>query len=655
MLFPAPCRRGARRLSASLTIALLAVQILPAQTAPAAAHAAPSPLPAAASSAAPAPPKAISPRQRDDAERAYLRGAKELEEARFTDAEKHFAQAVAKDSSHYEYLQALALAQEHRITGLLQQAAQARPTHPEQADRLLAEARGVDAQNPRVTQHDGSIHDAPAPRSVLTPLGRLKPSRPVYAGAIQVEPSPGLQSFHLASGSNEMAQAIATAYGIRTVIDTDLQSKPLRIDLDDVDYPTAMRVFSMLSGTFATPLDAHSVLIAQDSAANRTRLEHLLEQVLPLPGYSPEQITDVANMVRSVFELKQVSVEAQMGAIAIRAPQDTMTAIDGILGDLLDTGSEVMVDLKLYSVDTEKVRNIGVQLPQSLSVFDVRSEAANIVSQNQSLINQLIANGILPANTSPVAIAAYLVFVAGVSGTSILKNTFLAFGGGFTQFGLAAGIFPVLNLALRDTDARSLEDLQLRVADRQTAIFKSGTRYPIQTSLFSNVATATNSTATINGVSVSSLISQYLGTGSLGSQATIPQIQYEDLGLTVKAVPHVQRDGVVGLKLEIKISALSGAAINGIPILASRQFSSDLTLNDGETALMASNVTQSELYAVSGIPGLSELPGFQSTTNKNSDKLRSNLVLLITPHIVRHAHEQAKGPYLPLQPRSDSE
>ena len=223
-----------------------------------------------------------------------------------------------------------------------------------------------------------------------------------------------------------------------------------------------------------------------------------------------------------------------------------------------------------------------------------------------------------------------------------------------TQIGLNAGSFPILNLALHESDARSLEDLQLRVGDRQTATFKSGTRYPIQTSLFSDVATS-SSTATINGVSVSSLISQYLGTSSLASSATVPQIQYEDLGLTVKALPHVQRSGGIALHLEVKISALSGASLNGIPVLASREFSSDLTMQDGETALMASNVTESELRAVSGIPGLSELPGFQSTTDKQTDKQHSNLVLLITPHVVRHAHDRAKGPYMPLNPRPDND
>lgn len=643
MLLTALCRRGVRACVPPLVAAALVLPVLWAQA----------DVSAPSSGGKPPTPPAISPRHREQAERLYLRGAKDLERGRFSKAEEVFAHALVLDPSRPEYLQALALAQEHRVTGLLQQAAQARPMRPDQADRLLAQARGVDAQNPRVAQHDADVTQA-----ALKPLARIAIRRPLLAGAIDVKPAAGLHSFHLSSDSGAMAQSIAQAYGLRAVMDPDLHGKPVRLELDDVDYPTAMRIFGMLAGTFATPLDEHSILIAEDTASNRTRLEHLLEEVLPLPGYTAEQITDVANMVRSVFELKQVSVEAQMGAIAIRAPEDTLTAVNGVLDDLLDTGSEVMIDIKLYTVDTEKARNIGVQLPQSLSAFNVRSEAANIVSQNSSVVQQLIASGVLPANASTTEIAAYLVFVAGLNSTSVLKNTFLLFGGGLTQTGLTASTFPVLNLALRESDARSLENLQLRVADRQTAIFKSGTRYPIPTSLFSNIASSASSSLsgiTVNGVSLSSLLSQYLGTNSASNSAIVPQIQYEDLGITVRTIPHVQRSGGVAVHLEIKISALSGAALNGIPVLASRQFSSDLTMQDGETALMASNVTESEIAAVSGLPGLSELPGFQSTTDKNTDKVHSNLVLLITPHIVRHSHDQPKGPFLPLNPRSDTE
>jgi len=95
--------------------------------------------------------------------------------------------------------------------------------------------------------------------------------------------------------------------------------------------------------------------------------------------------------------------------------------------------------------------------------------------------------------------------------------------------------------------------------------------------------------------------------------------------------------------------------LNGIPILASRQFSSDLTVHDGDTVMMISEADSSETAAVTGLPGISEIPGFQGTTNKNGSKSTSDLVLLVTPHIVHQGHRAPRGPYIPLQPRPDTD
>ena len=109
------------------------------------------------------------------------------------------------------------------------------------------------------------------------------------------------------------------------------------------------------------------------------------------------------------------------------------------------------------------------------------------------------------------------------------------------------------------------------------------------------------------------------------------------------------------MRLEVKVSSLTGAALNGIPVLSSRQFVSDLSVHDGETVLMTSSTSRSEAAAVTGLPGLSEVPGFQSTTNRNGTQTSSDLVLLLTPHIVRHSHTRATGPRVPLQPRPGDE
>ncbi|MGI4756955.1 MAG: type II secretion system protein GspD [Janthinobacterium lividum] len=593
----------------------------------------------------------VSARHRSEAEAAYLRGAKRLQAGDYSAAGQEFSHAIMLDPAKSEYTQGLLVAREHQVTLLLQQAAHQRHTDAAAADRLIAQARKLDAENPRVTQRDASR------------IGTLPASfRPVRqtraAGTIVLQPNASAHSYHERGDVRTLALKLAGDYGLHAAFDPDLRQQTLRLDVDDVSYADAMRILLLLSGTMATPLDEHTFLLAANTPSNRQRYERVVEETFYLPGYGADQLKDFVSVAQQLLDIRQVAVAPLGGALVVRGPADRVDAVERIFADLLQGTDEVVFDLKLYAVDKSHVRNLGVVLPQSLSAYSLAAQAQSIVSQNSALISQLIASGVLPSTASTLDIAAYLIFVAGIGSSSLLQNSFLLFGGGATAGALAAGNIPTINLVLSESEARTLDDLQLRVSDQQKAIFKSGTRYPIQTSLFSDIASSTASSlagTTVNGVSLSSLLASYLGTSSLGSTSVIPQVQYEDLGLTVTATPHIQRTGDIGMRLEIKVSALAGTSLNGIPVLDSRQFLSDLTVHDGETVMMISNTSRSEAAAISGLPGLSEVPGFQSTTNRNGSQMSSDMVLLITPHIVRRGHTASTGPYVPLQPRPGDE
>jgi type II secretory pathway component GspD/PulD (secretin) len=266
-------------------------------------------------------------------------------------------------------------------------------------------------------------------------------------------------------------------------------------------------------------------------------------------------------------------------------------------------------------------------------------------------VNQAIAQGLIPAGATDIQIALGLI-ASGLVSSSLLSNTVGFLGGGLTMTGITANVQSTFNFAMNSSDTKSLDNLLLRVGDRQSAEFRSGMRYPITTSTYSTPVSSTASAlagTTINGVSAQSLLNQLLGSSSA---LTIPQIQYEDLGLILKATPTVQRSGLVRMKLEMRIEALAGSAVNNIPVLANRQYTSDITVKDGETTLIASTLSKTEAGAISGIPGLSELPGFQTLSGyKTTETDSSELVLLITPHIVRHRSSDSHGPRIAYNQR----
>jgi len=357
-----------------------------------------------------------------------------------------------------------------------------------------------------------------------------------------------------------------------------------------------------------------------------------------------EEIAELGNMIRSVFEVKQVSVENSFGTLVVRAPEETLRVLNLTLADLLDGGSEVMFDLKLYSVDKSSTTNVGATVPSQAGVYSVASAANSLVQANQSVVNQAIAQGIIPAGTSNIEIAALLIQY-GLASSSLLTNTLALLGGGISTTGIYSNSTPTLNLALNASDTRALDEIQLRVGDRQSATFRAGSKYPITQSTYSTTAPTAATTAlagaSVNGVSVASLL------GSV-STSTIPQVQYEDLGVTLKATPTIQKSGMISMHLDLKIESLAGGTVDNIPILNSNQFTSDITVADGGTAFLVSNMNRNQSAAVTGIPGLSELPGFQSSPELMKTTDVGQLLMVITPHLVRRRSNESAGPLIPI-------
>ncbi len=610
----------------------------------------------------------VTAHRADLARNEYIAGAKLLDANRLREAETVFQHAEQLDPSVPEYRLAATLVLEHRVTALVQQAGSARTLgHIAEADYLLSEARTLDPQNAIIAQHDQTAA-APAAfqsafdQAAASPAG--SDGTEDLAGAIVPRPNSSRQSFHLHGDLQSAVTEVFRRFGLRAAFDDSVTPaatpQGIRFDLDDTSAAQAIPLILTMGRLFAVPLDAGSVLLATDTVANRTRLEHLYQETLYTPGLTPQQMGEVTNVIRQVFDVKQLSMQNTAGNITLRAPASTLDALNRTLVDLLDGTSEVTFDLRVYSVDTTRQRNLGPSIPQQYGVYNVASAAQSIVSANQSAVDQAIAQGalVIPAgadSSTRLIYEAVFLIQAGLAQSSLLTDTIGFFGKGLALSGLTAGP-ATINFALNTSDTRTLDSLQLRVSDRQPAIFRSGTRYPITTSTYSTGLSGTNSAAlagaTINGVSVSSLLNQYLGSSA---GATIPQIQYEDLGLTLKATPNVQTSGNITMHLDLKIEALAGSALNNIPVLASRQFASDVTVAEGQTAMMMSSLSKTESAAVSGIPGLSELPGFQTAT---ADKLRevdsSELVMLITPHLIRHRSNLTVGPRIPVSPSVDS-
>ncbi len=590
----------------------------------------------------------IPAKQAREAEDAYLQGAKEVERRDLEAAEKSFVRATQLNPNNRDYALALIVTREHRLTELVQQAAKQRELgNNQRAEELLVEARKLDPDNAVIAQHFGS--SAIPAGSELLPDNSIANS---LGGPVKLEPKPGKQDVHLRGNASAILRQLYSQFGIAASMDSSVRSLfPIRLDLEGVTFEQAARIASEMTKTFAIPVQAHTALIAEDTADNRKRLKPQEEETLYMPGLQEGQMTEMANLARAVFDLTSVTASPTTDTIVLRGDPDNLKILNATYDSLLSGNSDVMLDIKLYEVDRTHTRNIGFQLPSSFGIFSIVQEAQQLVTSNQSLISQAIAAGVIKLSGNPLTdLLAEVAFLIGTGAASAAQfgNIIGVVGNGLTLSGVYIGSPLTINLLLNSSDVRMLDALQIRAGTNQDATFRAGTRYPIQTSIYTYGVQGSVASSiaglNINGSSVGSLLQQFLGNNA---QVSVPQIQYEDLGLTVKATPVILRAGTVQLKLDLKLESLGSGSVNNIPVLNNRQLTSIATVPVGQTALLASEVSSSEMRNVQGLPGLSELPGFQSTTNTNKTVSTGELLITITPHIVREGGLRiASGPLL---------
>lgn len=589
------------------------------------------------------------------AEQLYLAGAKLVDRGDLPAAQKDFAEASALDPARPEYAEAFRMTRGSRIAGLMQQAARERMLgQPAAADRLIEQARALDPTDELVLQHSPAAQPAHGLEEV--------PSRtPALAPPIEILPDAGSHDFHLRGTPGDVVRQVAEAYGLKVVLDSSAGGgDPIRFDLDSSPYAQAMGILLRMNHLFAVALDPKTLLIVKDTQDNRMNFERQAEETIYVPGSTQEQLQELQNIVKNVFDVTKISVQAGSSALIVRAPQPTLLAVNYTLADLLDGGAQVMLEIRLISVDRTRERNLGFAPPNSISAFSIASEAQKIVTANQSLINTAIQQGLFtPTGNAAVDIVneALYLLAAGVVTDSLASGLIAKFGGGLTTGGISLGSAATFNLALNSSEARALEDVTIRAGDREQSILRIGSKYPITTSTYSSglssAATSALAGITVNGTSAASLLNQYLGNSST---ATIPQIQYEDLGLTLKTTPSVLKDGMITLAIDMKMEALTGSTNNNIPILSSRVFTSSITVPDGTPALLVSQVSSTEAKAIAGVPGLANLPGFQGTlADRDAVRDSSELILVVTPHLVRHRANTLAGPRIAFQTSTPEE
>lgn len=127
------------------------------------------------------------------------------------------------------------------------------------------------------------------------------------------------------------------------------------------------------------------------------------------------------------------------------------------------------------------------------------------------------------------------------------------------------------------------------------------------------------------------------GTGNFISDS----VNYIEVGLKLEVEPTIYADDDVAIRIALEVSSLAGQVKTNSGTLAyqigTRNASTLLRLRDGETQILAGLISSEDRSNASRVPGLGDLPVLGRVfSSQLDDSSRTELVLAITPHVVRN-------------------
>ncbi|MGH9398123.1 MAG: hypothetical protein ACRD18_14885 [Terriglobia bacterium] len=402
---------------------------------------------------------------------------------------------------------------------------------------------------------------------------------------------------HLSSSSKNVFETLGKLAGINVVFYYNLQSTTISLDLTNVTILDALKAAADEANVFWKPITPNTILIVPDTLTNRRELEPKELKTIylqnPLP---PSDRTAILTAVKAVAGIPQGAFEnPETNSITVYDTPEKVAAAAELIHNLDRGKAEVLIDVTVLEADKDRVRDLGLA-PVPLSGTGT-----------------MAAVGFAPPGTGTTP----------AGGTAIPPNLTLNKLGRISTSDFSIELPGVIaNALLTDSRTHILQNPQVRVTAGEKATLHIGSRVPFATGSFGVPS------AGIGG-----------GGGSAFGLLANTQFQYQDVGVSLVITPYVAANGDIVLNNKIDISAVGTPSnIGGLeePTFTQRTVEHTIRLKEGEVSLLGGLIQTQTTNAVSGLPGLANIPLlrylFSTTTAETTDQ---EVLIMLDPHVIR--------------------
>jgi type IV pilus assembly protein PilQ len=290
------------------------------------------------------------------------------------------------------------------------------------------------------------------------------------------------------------------------------------------------------------------------------------------------------------------SFDEKTNTVIVTETPARLADIESYIHDLDIRTPQVSIKAKIISVDRTATEQLGLS-------YDLGSAS--------TFSNQLVTRFVDAAGTQAVP-GSYRVNLAGDGFAGVANAT--------RQYQSTSALSLIYNMTLGGFNLTSFLDAmsQQNLTDVQAE---------------PSVTTVDNKQAELfAGQNIKFLLTPPIIPGQI--QAVAPQIQSQDIGITLRVTPHVTANRQVLMDVYAEQQVLQTTTVAG-PQVAKRNSTNQVLVGDGETAVI-SGLTQTQIAKNrTGIPFLMNLPGIGKLfSQSDTQERKQDLLILITPHIV---------------------